>query len=214
VARVSTDRSRQARRADRCHEDPSATVGIPEISPGKGALAAHGREVSRIAARIGDEVGFPAEAVDHLRFAGLFHDVGKLWIPDRILEKDGPLTVPEWKVVRKHPEIGALMLSAYGLDQEAEWVLYHHERPDGLGYPFGLRGEEIPLESRILAIADAWSAMRTDRPYSPMATSVNARRELEFTRGEQFDAMLVDVFLDVVESELEATPDARVTARH
>jgi putative nucleotidyltransferase with HDIG domain len=206
VPRVRTNRSRQARRAIRCHEDGSASWADFGISPEKAALAAHGHDVAQIAARIAKELGLSAERIDHLRFAGLFHDIGKLWVPDRILEKDGPLTVAEWVEVRKHPESGALMLRAYGLDQEAEWVLYHHERPDGLGYPYGLSGDEIPLESRILAIADAWSAMRADRAYSAPLPRENARSELEYTKGEQFDHALVGVFLDLVEPQLDATP--------
>jgi putative nucleotidyltransferase with HDIG domain len=206
VPRVRTNRSRQARRAILCHHAGSVGWGEITTSPEKAALAAHGHEVAQIAAHIADEVGLAAEAIDHLRFAAVFHDIGKLWTPDRILEKDGPLTVAEWAEVRKHPESGALMLRAYGLDQEAEWVLYHHERPDGLGYPYGLSGDEIPLESRILAIADAWSAMRADRAYSAPLTRENGRRELEYTKGEQFDRALVDLFLDRVEPQLEAAP--------
>jgi putative nucleotidyltransferase with HDIG domain len=215
VSRVRTTRSRQARRAVRCHEDHTpASASRLAVSPFKAELADHGHDVARIAARIADELGLSPEAIDHLRLAGLFHDIGKLWVPDRILEKDGPLTVAEWTEVRKHPENGALMLRAYGLDQEADWVLYHHERPDGLGYPYGLRGGDIPLESRILAIADAWSAMRSDRPHSAPATRRSARRELEYTRGEQFDPVLVDVFLELVEPEVEATPPVPAGPRH
>jgi putative nucleotidyltransferase with HDIG domain len=185
------------------------------ISPEKAALAAHGQEVAQIATALAGELDRPADAIDCLRTAGLFHDIGKLWIPSGILEKDGPLTHAEWTEVRKHPETGAFLLEAYGLDQEAEWVLHHHERPDGLGYPYGLVGDEIPLESRILAIADAWSAMRTERPYSAPMTSESSRWELEYTRGEQFDSMLVDVFLDVVAPRLEdvSSPWATTPAR-
>ena len=186
----------------RCHHEPGTDAGDLAISPEKAALAAHGQEVALVAAEIGAELGLPPEALDHLRLAAMFHDIGKLWVPNRILEKDGPLTLAEWKEIRKHPEHGALMLRAYGLEQEAEWVLFHHERPDGLGYPYGLSGEAIPMQARILAIADAWSSMRTDRPYSAAATRAGARRELEYTRGEQFDAALVDIFLDRVEPRL------------
>ena len=213
VSRVRTHLSRQARRAV-CHERRGASTGGPTLSPEKEALAAHGEAVARIAGRLAEVVGLSEEVADNLRIAGHFHDIGKLWVPDRILEKDGPLTVAEWDEVRKHPETGALMLRAYGLDQEAEWVLHHHERPDGIGYPNGLAGEEIPFESRILAIADAWSAMRADRPYSPALSRENARRELEYTRGEQFDASLVDAFLGVVEPELEAISGDKAAARH
>jgi len=204
VSRVRTHQSRQASRAVRCHGRRSASGNSRTTEPVAAELAAHGQEVAAIAARIAEEVDLAPEAIDHLRLAGLLHDIGKLWVPSRILEKEWPLTIAEWTVVQKHPENGALMLRAYGLDQESEWVLYHHERPDGLGYPFGLVGEDIPLESRILALADAWSAMRSDRPHSAPLTNRSARCELEYTRGEQFDSMLVDVFLDRVEPNLDA----------
>jgi putative nucleotidyltransferase with HDIG domain len=214
VSRVRIHQSRQARRALRCHRHGRASTEEPTISPEKTALAAHGHEVAAIAAEIAQELDLPEETIDHLRIAGLFHDIGKLWIPDRILAKQGPLTVAEWSVVREHPERGSLMLRAYGLDQEAEWVLYHHERPDGLGYPHGLRGDGIPLPARIIALADAWSAMRSDRPYCEPLSSVNARRELEYTRGEQFDSVLVDVFLGRVEPRLDGILGVGAAASH
>lgn len=214
VAEVRTHLSRQAKRAI-CHDERNrASGGRGTLSPQKEALSAHGETVAEIAGRLGEVMGRSPEAVGHLRVAGHFHDIGKLWTPDRILEKDGPLTVAEWNEIRKHPENGALMLRAYGLDQEAEWVLYHHERPDGLGYPYGLSTQEIPLESRILAIGDAWAAMRADRPYSPSMPREDARRELEFTSGEQFDLSLVDAFLGVVEPELETMPGDEAAIRH
>jgi putative nucleotidyltransferase with HDIG domain len=209
-----TRQSRQTRRAVRCHQPRNASGHELTISPQKAALAAHGHEVAAIASLIANELDLSAEAIDHLRLAGLFHDIGKLWTPDRILEKDGPLTVAEWTEVRRHPEQGALMLRAYGLDQEADWVLHHHERPDGLGYPDGLVGDEIPLEARILTLADAWSAMRAERPYSTPIPRENARSELEYTKGEQFDSTLVDLFLDLVEPQLQALPGTVAVPRH
>ena len=215
MSRVRIQQSRQARRALRCHHRQGrASAEELTISAEKAALATHGHEVAAIAVEIADELDLSAETIDHLRIAGLFHDIGKLWIPDRILAKQGPLTVAEWAVVREHPERGSLMLRAYGLDQEAEWVLHHHERPDGLGYPHGLRGDEIPFPARIIALADAWSAMRSDRPYCEPLTTVNARRELEYTRGEQFDPVLVDVFLGRVEPRLDAILGVGASASH
>jgi HD-GYP domain-containing protein (c-di-GMP phosphodiesterase class II) len=208
MSRVRTYESRQSRRAARCNWDSARSGGGIASSPEKAMLAARGHEAAEIAARIACELELPATVVDRLRFAALFRDTGKLWISSRILEKEGPLTHAEWVEVRKHPETGARWLRAYGFDQEAEWVRYHHERPDGLGYPHGLVGDEIPLESRILAIADAWTAMRSDRPYGGPLGREEARRELEVERDAQFDAALVDVFLDSVEPGLGASLQA------
>jgi putative nucleotidyltransferase with HDIG domain len=205
---------RQIRSAPRCRSHRGMLETTLTSTPHKSALAAHGREVADLAARVGTELGLGGDVSERLRVAGLFHDVGKLWIPASILEKDGPLTVSEWAVVRKHPENGATLLRTYGFAEEAEWVLHHHERYDGLGYPHGLVGEEIPLESRILALVDAWSAMRSERPYSDPLPATNARRELEFTRGEQFDPALVDVFLERIEPELSAGTLPEPLARH
>ena len=169
--------------------------------------------LAQLAAAIAGELGLPAEVIDRLHKAGRFHDIGKLWIPAHILEKDGPLTHREWTEIREHPKSGAQLLRAYGLEQEAEWVLHHHERPDGLGYPHGLAGDEIPLGSRILAIANAWSAMHAERPYSPALTDECSRLELEYARGEQFDARLVDLFLDAVVPTLDlSSPGAALSS--
>ena len=125
----------------------------------------HCETVAELCALIATEIGMPADRVAKVRLAGLLHDVGKIGISDAILQKPGSLTVDEFEVMKTHPTLGCHIVSAAELYQESEWILHHHERLDGRGYPEGLRGEEIPLESRIIMVADAFEAITADRPY-------------------------------------------------
>ena len=124
-------------------------------------------------------LGLAPARVDRQQAAGVLHDLGKLGIADAILHKPGALTDAEWKEMTRHPEIGARILEHAGLRDIAAWVLAHHERLDGRGYPFGLAADEIPLEARILAVADAYEAMIADRPYRRGMAAEDARAELE-----------------------------------
>ena len=127
----------------------------------------HSDKVSEYSVKIGRAMGLSESLVEILRHSGTFHDVGKIGIDDAILKKDGPLTDEEYEEIKKHPQRGALILSAVSMFKEmVPVVLYHHERYDGRGYPKGLMGHEIPLLARILSIADALDAMTTDRIYS------------------------------------------------
>ena len=123
-----------------------------------------------------------------MRSAGILHDIGKIGLPDAILQKPGPLVKTELAEIRTHPEIGAQILGGRGLEDLRDWVLAHHERPDGTGYPRGLADEKIPLEAKILAVADAYEAMIADRVYRPGVDERAARAELLRCAGEQFDA--------------------------
>lgn len=116
-------------------------------------------------------------------------------VPPRVLQKPGPLTAAEWRQVQAHAEIGARLIRAAGLDEVAPWVLAHHERIDGGGYPHGLRGDEIPLEARILTVADAFDAMRTNRPYRGAFSEREAIEELRRAAGTQFDRRVVETFV-------------------
>ena len=129
--------------------------------------------------------------VERVRLAGVLHDIGKIGIADSILFKEGPLDDEEWAEIRSHPEIGARLLSAPGLSDLRAWILAHHERVDGDGYPLGLSGDEIPLEARIIAVADAFEAMLADRPYRAGRSRAEALAELERCAGTQFDAEVV-----------------------
>jgi HD-GYP domain-containing protein (c-di-GMP phosphodiesterase class II) len=125
-------------------------------------------------------------------------------VAESILCKPGPLTDDEYDAMKKHPEIGARILGGSNLDDIREWVLAHHERPDGRGYPFGLSEGEIPIEARILAVADAYEAMTSDRVYRRSIGAEAARAELLKWSGMQFDAQVVEAFLRALEDEAGA----------
>lgn len=125
--------------------------------------------------------------------AAYLHDIGKLGIPNAILNKKDPLTSEEWDLIRSHPKMGAAMLRNTCFDQISDWVLYHHERPDGHGY-FGLKGDDIPIESRIIFIADSYSAMTSYRSYRERLPHEQAAATMLAESGKQFDAQLVEYF--------------------
>ena len=158
-------------------------------------LSFHGRSVSGYCAMTARELDLPVERIERVSLAGELHDVGKVGVDEDILCKAGPLTDAEWKQVKRHPEIGADLLFSSNLDDIASWVLAHHERPDGAGYPHGLGAGDISLESRILAVADAYDAMRSERIYKAALSHEEAARELRDAAGAQFDPEVVEVFL-------------------
>lgn len=157
--------------------------------------AAHSRAVGRFVATMATELGLAPERIQRVRLAGMLHDIGKIGVSDAILRKPGPLTDDEWAEMRKHPEIGARILANPSFDDIRSWVLCHHERMDGRGYPRALAGEEIPLEARILAVGDAYEAMIADRPYRPGMSPEAANEELRACAGTQFDYQVVEAFL-------------------
>jgi len=155
--------------------------------------------IADLAAKLGRAVGLPDGDIERIRTASMLHDLGKLAIPDTILSKPGPLTPPEWRTIVEHPKIGQVVLEQAGAIRDAAAiVLHHHEWFDGRGYPHGLAGAEIPIGSRIVAIADAYEAMISDRPYSAAMSHLDALAELERQRGIQFDPDLVDIFISLV----------------
>ena len=135
------------------------------ISP---AIVGHNRRVARLCVAIGTKLGASRSELGSLRQCGLWHDVGKLGIPMSLLLKAGALSADEWIVVRRHPELGLSMLERAGFDRAVLLaVLCHHERMDGSGYPYGLAGYSIPLQARVVAVADTYDALISDRPYRP-----------------------------------------------
>jgi diguanylate cyclase (GGDEF)-like protein/putative nucleotidyltransferase with HDIG domain len=174
--------------------------------------ASHSQTVGRYAEAIARELGLPDEQVSWVRFAAIVHDVGKIGIPDSVLRKAGWLEEQDWEEMRRHPEIGARILDGANLHQISDWVLSHHERPDGRGYPRGLKDGEIPIEAKILAVADAYEAMTCDRVYRPALAVEAAREELRRHAGTQFDERVVDAFLAILERE-EEPADAQASAR-
>jgi diguanylate cyclase (GGDEF)-like protein/putative nucleotidyltransferase with HDIG domain len=163
------------------------------------ATARHSQTVGRYSEQIARELGFSAPRVERLRAAGILHDIGKLGIADLILHKPGPLDAQEWLEIKRHPELGARILEHANLRDIGAWVLAHHERLDGGGYPHGLGGEEIPVEARILAVADAYEAMTADRPYRRALGVAAAREQLRSGAGTQFDSGVVGAFLRLLE---------------
>jgi diguanylate cyclase (GGDEF)-like protein len=157
--------------------------------------AAHSDTVGRYAELIAAELGLEEEHIQRVKLAGVLHDIGKVGVPDAVLQKAGPLGEDDWEEMRKHCELGSRLLSGAGLDDIAAWVLCHHERPDGTGYPAGLTRAEIPPEARILAVADSYEAMVSDRCYRPGIGPLRARAELEKGSGTQFDPIVVEAFL-------------------
>jgi ribonuclease P protein subunit RPR2 len=145
-------------------------------------------------------IGVAGEYPD-AEFGFLLHDVGKVGVPERILNKPGPLTAAEWRVMRTHPTIGSQILTGIpGMENAAEIVRCHHEMWSGDGYPAGLRREEIPLPARVFQVVDAFDAMTTDRPYRAAMGVDRATAELERVSGTQFDPDVVAVFIDLVDS--------------
>ena len=166
-----------------------------------GGTKRHSEVVARYAELTARELDLPDDVVHDVRLAGLLHDVGKSAIPERILAKPGPLTDIEWLEMRRHPWIAVELLERCELEEISEWIYCHHERPDGTGYPRGLSGDEIPFEARILAVADAYEAMTNDRVYRQSIGKFRACEELRACAGGQFDEVVVEAFLRVVERE-------------
>ena len=145
-------------------------------------------------------LGKPQEYVERIRVAGLFHDIGKIAVPDDILMKEGPLSDAEYEVIKEHPEHGAQILAAVSqLFDILPAVRYHHERYDGKGYPQGLKGDEIPESARIIAVADAFDAMVSTRRYRRSMSLECAVKELIEGKDTQFDGRMVDIFLPLLE---------------
>jgi diguanylate cyclase (GGDEF)-like protein len=161
--------------------------------------AAHSRTVGRYCGLIAKELELPSELAKRVEVAGVLHDIGKIGLPDAILQKPGRLGRNELSEIRTHPEIGAQVLSGRGLEDLRGWVLTHHERPDGKGYPAGLTDADIPLEAKILAVADAYEAMTADRVYRAGIGAKAARSELLRCAGTQFDPRVVAAFMAVLE---------------
>ena len=158
----------------------------------------HCQTVSQLCALIAAEVGLDRERSTRLRLAGLLHDVGKIGVPDAILNKPARLTEEEFEVMKEHVILGHEIVASADLPVEAEWVRHHHERIDGHGYPDGLAGDEIPFESRIILVADAYEAMTSDRPYRRAPGQAFAIQELRKHAGTQFDPDVVEALCRVL----------------
>jgi HD-GYP domain-containing protein (c-di-GMP phosphodiesterase class II) len=160
----------------------------------------HNLRVARLCVHIGRQMSMSGAELRVLARAGLLHDIGKLGIPDSVLAKHSALDESEWNLMRTHPEMGLTLLDRAGQSsREVLAVLYHHERLDGSGYPYGLRAEAIPIEARIVAVADTYDALISDRPYRQACSETEARRVLIEEAGSRLDARAVSALFDALE---------------
>jgi HD-GYP domain-containing protein (c-di-GMP phosphodiesterase class II) len=160
-------------------------------------LHGHVHRVSDLAVDLGSGLGLGEEDLDRLALAGVLHDVGKIHLDPGILGKPGPLDENERELMQRHPELGFAMTRNRLDPKVAEAILYHHERFDGRGYPFGLAGAEIPILSRIVLVADAFDAMTSTRSYQPALPVSFAVNEIRKHTGTQFDPAVVEIFLEL-----------------
>lgn len=163
-------------------------------------MRGHSKRVARYALALAREIGFPKERQKVIERAAILHDLGKLGIMDDILKKYEKLTDKEWKIIKKHPHRAVKILKPLRfLSEEKEIISHHHERHDGEGYPDGLKAEEIPLEARILAIADVFDALNSNRPYRKSLPRDMIISIFKKNSGSQFDPAMVSVFLKLLE---------------
>ena len=163
--------------------------------------AYHSSNVANYAKKIAKEMGLSNKEIDSIYLAGLIHDIGKIGMPDSILQKEGRLTEEEYTIMKKHPEEGYKIIKDIHRLQElgiTDMVLYHHERPDGKGYPRGLSGVEIPLGARILGVADAYDAMTTNRSYRQKLAIETATNEITRNIGTQFDPIAANALFKIL----------------
>ncbi len=175
--------------------------------------AGHSRRVSQYSVWIGEKIGLAAPDLERLRIGALLHDIGKIGIPDAVLLKDGRLTEDEFATIKKHPEIGVRILERIGAFGEYLGAVgLHHENHDGTGYPKGLRGDEIPMDARIIHVADAYDAMTSNRPYRNRMPEEKVRRIIRECSGTQFDPAVVAAFfaspIDSTAASLEKLHEA------
>jgi HD-GYP domain-containing protein (c-di-GMP phosphodiesterase class II) len=184
-------------------KDDGSAPGLPELAAlleeRDSELSAHGARVAEYAVAIAREMGLPAPALARVRIASRLHDLGKVWISRDILDKPGPLTEREWAEIRGHPRTAARLLQSTRLHDLADIVGAHHERPDGVGYPDRITSAEIPLEAQIVAVADVYDAMLTERPYAAALAPDEARLELERVASTQLHVNVVEAFLRVLD---------------
>ena len=173
----------------------------------------HSMRVAQCSAAIANKLNWEENDVKNIHYIALLHDIGKIGVPDAILNKPGKLSAEEFEVIKKHPVIGNdILKDIHVIKSVAEGALYHHERFDGRGYPFGLTGEKIPYCARIIGIADAYDAMTSNRIYRRKLNQENVIKEFENGRGTQFDPQLTDLFLDMLREGFDLTKERRAVS--
>jgi HD-GYP domain-containing protein (c-di-GMP phosphodiesterase class II) len=195
------------------HEQRALAAALARAVDAKDAgTRSHSETVAQLCVAIGERLQIDPTGLERVRLAGLLHDVGKIGVADAILQKPEALAPEELSAMTEHVEIGHAILLAAELPIEAHWVLHHHERIDGRGYPSGLSASAIPVESRIIAVADAFEAMTGTRPYREAVSVEEAIVELRANAGTQFDTRCVEALVDVVNDA--ATEDDLVGIAH
>jgi diguanylate cyclase (GGDEF)-like protein len=197
-AKISTEGRARATEVGELGRDAALAALASVINPLPHYRGKPSSLIAAIAVRMAHELRLPAVEIDRIRVAALLHDIGKVGVSEQILDKPGPLSPAEWQSVVQHPRIGQVIIEQVAAVQDAgAIILHHHERYSGRGYPHGLRGGEIPLGARIVAIADAYDAMIQDRPYRKAIGHAAALRELRRYATVQFDPELVELFCDL-----------------
>jgi diguanylate cyclase (GGDEF)-like protein len=211
-APISGDGRAQAMEVGRIAREAATAALTSAIAPLPHYRGQPSALIASVVVGIARQLDLPEPEVDRIKIAALLHDVGKVAVPEEILEKPSALTSAEWRTVVQHPRIGQVILEqAAALKDSVPIILHHHERYAGHGYPYGLRGTEIPLGARIVAIADAYDAMVNDRPYKRAVSHQEAVAELRKHAGTQFDPELVVIFCDLYGARAPE-PDATVLA--
>lgn len=163
----------------------------------------HANTVKDYAMRIGNKLRLSKEKIENIGFAAILHDIGKIDIPDEILKKPGELTEEEFEIIKKHPIIGAEMVKGTYYENLSDIILQHHERIDGTGYPYGFKGDEIIIEAQVIAMADTYHAMSSDRPYRKALDPIDIVNELKELSGKRFDEKIVDALVEILKEENE-----------
>jgi putative nucleotidyltransferase with HDIG domain len=178
----------------------------------------HTERVCYLAETLARRLGWGQEQLSHVRMGSILHDIGKIGVPDSILNKPKPLTPAEFEVMKQHPQMGVKILEGIGfLEPALPYVLYHHERYDGKGYPTGLKGEDVPMEGRLMAVVDTFDAITSDRPYRKNLGYQKAIQELKDFSGTQFDPQVAQAMIEAWEAgqidqqrlEIKISPPAR-----
>jgi HD-GYP domain-containing protein (c-di-GMP phosphodiesterase class II) len=170
----------------------------------------HSQQIADLAAKTARALGCSLEETNEIYLGGLLHDIGKIGIPDTILQKTTRLEKEEWEIIHTHPSLGAALISPIKrLAGVSPMIESSHERYDGLGYPHGIRGEEIPLGARIISVVDSFSAMQDKRPYKEPYSSEKIRFELKQNSGKMYDPRVVEVFLKIIEAEEKLPPQQK-----
>lgn len=175
---------------------------VKEVEKKDGYTYSHVRRVRDYSIKIADKLRLSKERFEHLAFAALVHDIGKINVPDEILNKPGRLTSEEFKYIKKHPSDGRELVKKTYYAKLGDIIEQHHERLDGSGYPYGLKGDEILLEAKIIAVADTYDAMTTDRPYKKGVSPEIALNELKRLSGIHYDEKVVSVFEEILKEEM------------